>query len=564
MLLKRVYAEHQEESFEYRSYKTYSKQSFLADLVHVNFDLIDEEQDINVAVSKWNELFTNVADFHAPIKKLRTKGIQTPWLTTDLSNAMQDRDYHHRKAVKSNSPFHWMMYKKIKSYVNTNVKKCKAEYYSNLINTNKGNTGALWKTINDISSRKSHSSPSCIKANGVSHTDPKSIAESLNDHFSSIGSKLASKIRNLYPNRNSIKQPSQFRENEFVFQPIEESYVYGVLNNLKTNKAVGLDKISARLLKDSSSVITPILTKLFNRSLISSTFPSTWKSGKVTALFKSGDQSNASNYRPITILPTISTVLEKAVHSQVYRYLIDNKILTPRQFGFRPKLSTEIALAHFTDTILANMDKGLVTGAVFLDLAKAFDTVDHSLLFEKLALSGLSNDSVNWFKSYLTNRNQLTALANTVSSFKHVPVGVPQGSVLGPLLFLIFVNDLPYCINHCEISLYADDTVIYFSSNNACDLENKLNSDLKHLCRWFNDNLLTLNVSKCKFVIYGSSRKVAKFDNVSITVNDSILDRIDSFKYLGVTIQQNLTWSEHIDNISKKFNQRLALVSFAA
>ena len=128
---------------EYRSYKTYSKQSFLADLVHVNFDLIDEEQDINVAVSKWNELFTNVADFHAPIKKLRTKGIQTPWLTTDLSNAMQDRDYHHRKAVKSNSPFHWMMYKKIKSYVNTNVKKCKAEYYSNLINTNKGNTGKI-------------------------------------------------------------------------------------------------------------------------------------------------------------------------------------------------------------------------------------------------------------------------------------------------------------------------------------------------------------------------------------------------------------------------------------
>ena len=259
--------------------------------------------------------------------------------------------------------------------------------------------------------------------------------------------------------------------------------MYGVLNNLKTNKAVGLDKISARLLKDSSRVITPILTKLFNRSLASSTFPSTWKSGKVTALFKSGDQSNASNYRPITILPTISKVLEKAVHSQVYRYLIDNKILTPRHFGFRPNLSTEIALAHFTDTILANMDKGLVTGAVFLDLAKAFDTVDHSLLFEKLASSGLSNDSVNWFKSYLTNRNQLTALASTVSSFKHVPVGVPQGSILGPLLFLIFVNDLPYCINHCEISLYADDTVIYFSSNNACDLEMKLHSDLKHLCR---------------------------------------------------------------------------------
>ena len=364
----------------------------------------------------------------------------------------------------------------------------------------------------------------------------------------------------MYPNWNSIRQSNQFCKNEFVFQPIEESYVYGVLNNLKTNKAIGLDKISARLLKDSSTVMTPILTRLYNRSLASSTFPSTWKTGKVTAIFKSGDQSNASNYRPIMILPTISKVLEKAVHSQVYRYLIDNKILTPRQFGFRPKLSTEIALAHFTDTILTNMDKGLVTGAVFLDLAKAFDTVDHSLLFEKLGSYGLSNDSVNWFKSYLTNRNQLTAMGNTFSSFKHVPVGVPQSSVLGPLLFLIFVNDLPSCVNHCEISLYADNTVIYFSSNNACDLKLTLNSDLKHLCSWFNDNLLTLSVSKCKFVIYGNSRKVAKFDNVSITVNDSILDRIDSFKDLGVTIQQNLTWSEHIDNISKKFNQRLGLI----
>ena len=143
-------------------------------------------------------MFTNVADLPAPIKKLRTKGIQTPWLTTDLSKAIQDRDYHHRKAVKSISPFHWMMYKNIKSYVNTNVKKCKDEYYSNLVNTNKGNNGALWNTLNDISSRKSNSSSSCIEANGVSHTDPKSIAESLNDHFPSIGSKLATKIRNLF------------------------------------------------------------------------------------------------------------------------------------------------------------------------------------------------------------------------------------------------------------------------------------------------------------------------------------------------------------------------------
>ena len=169
---------------------------------------------------------------------------------------------------------------------------------------------------------------------------------------------------------------------------------------------------------------------IFNHSLNSSTFPAIWKSGKVTALFKSEDQHDPNNYRPITILPTVSKILERVVHTQVYNYLNENKILTSRQFGFRPKLSTEIALAHFSDTILGNMDKGLVTGAVFLDLAKAFDTVDHACLYKKFITVDLSAECVNWFKSYLSNRSQVTALSSHISSSKPVPVDVPQGSVL--------------------------------------------------------------------------------------------------------------------------------------
>ena len=204
-----------------------------------------------------------------------------------------------------------------------------------------------------------------------------------------------------------------------------------------------------------------VLTKLFNRSLRSSTFPNIWKSGKVSALFISGDRSDPNNYRPITILPTVSKILEKAVHSQVYSYLEENQISTPKQFGFRPKLSTEIALAHFTDTILGNMDKG----AVFLDLSKAFDTVNHTRLFDKLQSTGFSSHTVKWFQSYLTNRKQVTAIVNQTPSSKPLPIGVPQGSVLGPLLFLVYVNNLPLHVSHCEMSLYADDTVIYYSSN---------------------------------------------------------------------------------------------------
>ena len=278
-------------------------------------------------------------------------------------------------------------------------------------------------------------------------------------------------------------------------------------------------------------VSAPVLTSLFNRSLQSSTFPNIWKSGKVSALFKSGDHSVPNNYRPITIWPTVSKILEKAVHSQVCSYLEENQILTPKQFGFRPKLSIEIALAHFTDNILGNMDKGLITGAVFLDLSKAFDTVNHTRLFDKLQSTEFSSDTVKWFQSYLTNRKQVTAIANQTSSSKPVPIGVPQGSVLGPLLFLIYVNDLPLHVSHCEMSLYADDTVIYYSSNCASELQEKLNSDLQNLCQWFSHNLLTLNVLKCKFVLYGSFHKLSKFQSVALTANGSSLECQEPGRY---------------------------------
>ena len=186
-------------------------------------------------------------------------------------------------------------------------------------------------------------------------------------------------------------------------------------------------------MKDSASVVSGSLTRLFNQSLESHTFPSLWKFGKVSALFKKGDRCDANNYRPITVLPTVSKILEKAVHIQLYAYLTNNKIIS--QFGFRPKLSTGTALAHFTDNILQNMDTGRFTIAVFLDLSKAFDTVDHHLLLQKLINIGLTDSTVQWFISYLTNRSQITAVGDAHSLPAKMPFAVPQGIILGPLLF---------------------------------------------------------------------------------------------------------------------------------
>ena len=272
---------------------------------------------------------------------------------------------------------------------------------------------------------------------------------------------------------------------------------------------------------------------------------------KVTALFKSGDRCTAINYRPITILPTASKILERAVHSQVYNCLLQENILTPKQFGFRLKLLT--SLTQF-------LDKGSIAGAVFLDLSKAFDTVSHDRLIKKLSTIGFSQETIHWLTCYLSNRAQVTSVGLEKSITKPVQVGVPQGSILGPLLFVIYVHDLPSTVNNCDITLFADDTVLFCSAKSAIELEQKLNSDLLNLSHWFAANRLTRNTSKCKFMVFASNTKLARLNNVSLLIDNSPLSRAESFKYLGITLSPTLSWSDHVEAISNKIYQRLGAI----
>ena len=202
------------------------------------------------------------------------------------------------------------------------------------------------------------------------------------------------------------------------------------LSKLTTNKVTGLGGISAKLLRDSAYVNAAYLTKMLNLSLCCGSFPDIWKKGRATPIFKSGDPTSSNNYRPITVLPTLSKLLERIVHHQVYNYLQEHKLLASQQFGFRSKLSTTIALAHFTEQILDNLDHRKITGAVSIDLRKAFDTVDHTILLEKLKTIGFTSSVLDWFCSYLSNRTQVTMINSSMSQPKPVTVGIPQRSVL--------------------------------------------------------------------------------------------------------------------------------------
>ena len=261
----------------------------------------------------------------------------------------------------------------------------------------------------------------------------------------------------------------------------------------------------ARLLKDAVDIITPSLTALFNLSFQTRTFPSIWKTAKVIPLFKKGDKQNASNYWPISILLTVSKILEKAVHTQFYAYLTEHNLISPNQFGFRLKSSTVTAASQLSGKILDAMDNGCLTGATFLDLAKTLDTVNHTILLQKLSNYGVDDTAKAWFTSFLTNRKQATSCNDVCSEVASVSIGIAEGSILGLLLFIIYMKDLPDVLRFCHVTLYADDIILYLASKSTADLQSKINADLRRICKWLQANQLTLNIKKSKYLLIGSS-----------------------------------------------------------
>ena len=295
-------------------------------------------------------------------------------------------------------------------------------------------------------------------------------------------------------------------------------------------------------------------------SIQSHSFPSIWKCARVVALFKSGDRSKATNYRPICILPTLSKILERAVHTQLYQYLNENNLLTKHQFGFRSKRGTNTALSSFADDILSSMENGNLCGTVFLDLSKAFDTVNHKILLSKLSAVGVCSDDLSWFKSYLSHRQIRTSCDSELSDPLTCEIGVPQGSILGPLLFIIYINELANVLEHSNISLYADDSILYYYSTSIKDLEEKLNADLLKIGDWLKAHKLTLNIKKTKAMVIGSGRKFRNLISASVKVYDEEIETVQQYTHLGVIFTANMTWTAHIDHLCAKVNKRLGLL----
>ena len=376
----------------------------------------------------------------------------------------------------------------------------------------------------------------------------------MNDFFTNIGPNLARSFNSRWvfhgvPNQNIM--------NDFV---VIEQEVIDLCKEINTNKSSAINNLSSKILKMAFLTLSKQFTYLLNLSLTSSRVPNAWKKATITPLYKSGDMTQCNNYRPISILPLPGKVIEKIVHKRLSEFLETNNVLNKNQGGFRKNQSTMNTTVKFLNTIYKAINNKQISIATFIDFSKAFDTVPHDILLKKIKLYAITGRNLMWINDYLSNRKQRTFFNNIPSSYLTVTCGVPQGSVLRPLLFLLYINDLVNVIDTCETFLYADDTVLVTSADCIFDAHRTLQHDLQNIANWCKGNKLTLNVKKTKCMLLGSKHKIKKNRSISLSMNNEILEYVSSYKYLGVSIDQSLNFNLHTNQVIKTVSYKLSLL----
>lgn len=484
--------------------------------------------------------------------------MREPWITRGIlrSSKKLDRLYKIQLGKEKLTHEH-IKYINYRTQFTKIKRKQKDIYYSNLFHQCKSNIKKTWNTLNEVLNRSNDktSISSSFKIDTNIENNPSCIAEKFSEFFSEIGPKYASNIPPSSKNyKNYMKTSTQ--STSLYFRPTDSNEIINTINSLKPKKSSGHDGVNALLLQQIKFAISSPLSIAINKSIETGIFPSKLKIAKVIPIYKSKDKQNFTNYRPISLLPTISKIYEKIVHKRLYSFMTTNSLMNKNQYGFRKGHSTINAVTKFTHDTLLAIDSGNYNLSVFLDLSKAFDTINHSLLCKKLSHYGVRGVALDWFRSYLSERKQYVSYKDTPSKLFPITCGVPQGSVLGPLLFIIYTNDLPGSLRCTTCILFADDTTIYVCGKNIKELYKLMNDDIDSLAEWFKVNKLSLNISKTHHVLFSKTKNV-KSDLQVLTLDDNVINRVKCVKFLGLLIDENLDWHEHINSCRSKISSGL-------
>ena len=531
---------------------------------------ISDEMDAQTAFTKFEDIYLKHYNAAYPPKsqRIRRKNERVnpkPWILPWLETACARKQAAYHKFIKTPSPENKAEYDKLNSFCEKHIILAKAKYRKSYFEKYQHDSRKQWQMINNLLNRKSNTTSitKLVDENGKIENNPNSIAESFNNYFSNIASKLK--------NENKASQETEESNNDVTYQKflnnpvgntiylnsVSASEIFKIIKNLK-NKSTKDTKISALKLAGQSYSFTSILAMVIDKSFQEGTFPEQLKIAKVIPIHKEGSRQNVGNYRPISLLSSFSKIYEKLMHQRILDFLTLNNSLFEMQYGFRPGRSCEHALLNAQSTLLDSLNRCQVSLLLLIDFSKAFDMVDHSILLKKLYHYGIRGSALKWMESYLRDRKQFVSVSGANSPTLHMKFGVPQGSILGPLLFIIYINDIPEIASFAKFILYADDANIILTAPTIEEVFEQLETLVKNLVDWVNFNGLALNLQKTKYMIFSRSRNIEL--PTPLIISKLPIERKREARFLGVIIDESLNWTSHINTVLSKMARYVGIM----
>ena len=520
----------------------------IVDLQNFDWNSILNLENLDEVTQLWTEKFLELAKGSVPCLEVLIRPKDKPYMNKAIKLLIRKRNRAFHKFKGSRSQTDWEIYRNFRNLVVSEIRKSQHHYYKNIslkLQHEPTSSKAWWKYVKILSGEEVIQTNCPLWNDGILIYDQKEKADLMNDFFASITTLEDS---DTFPTENIVPSPP------IPELAISSDDVYKILSTLDISKATGPDLIGNKFLKICALPLSPILAKLFNRSLQEAHFPDYWKLAYITPIYKKGDRNSCTNYRPVSLLCCVSKVFERLVFNHIYPFLKERQLIVPNQSGFQPGDSTVNQLVNIVHQLYKASDQGEETLAVFLDLTKAFDKVWHNGLLHKLNKYGITGIWNSWFKSYLSNRKAQVVLNGQKSKLNAVRAGVPQGSVLGPLLFLLYINDITDNLESLAY-MFADDTSLFKSGKDINILAGIISRDLVKIYNWSVYWKVGTNASKCAVMLF--SRKQIPTRVPALTLGNEILHTVTQHKHLGLILSANLTWTAHINDISTTARRRL-------
>ena len=501
--VKVVYAKR---TIRVRRYRLFNEKLFKDWLSDIDWDTFYSCEDPDVAWVMIEQHIQAFLDIYCPWETIEVLDKRNRWMTNDILGMITEREDNVDLFLRTKNPYYLTKAKNLRCKISRAIEYAKASLIKSSLAETKSDPKKFWRIINSVLKPDVNvQPPTLIGDDGFIKTKQDSV-DFLNSYFSKIGGVLSDNMSEEgFPPRARFDEPA-----DPVFPPIkvDKMMVDILFNEINVNKTSGIEGIRCDILKMALKFLLIPMTWLYQLSFDSGCFPDTWKVARVSPIPKNGNLKLITNWRPISLLSVPSKIAERLMHIHLMNVVADTDYLSRFQYGYRPGRGTGDAIFRFLNDVYESRSRGHLTAACFLDLKKAFDSVHHGYLFEILGTLGLDDTVLNWLMSYLTGRSQYTRIGNLVSDKAPVSFGVPQGSVLGPLLFIIYINDVVERMGECKFALYADDLVVYNSANRVDLVQSRLQHAMDNIGQWCLDKRLTVNVDKTKIVWFGSTQKL--------------------------------------------------------